>query len=67
MFPASTGPVRWDRICRMTPGIGQGDVWVCLSIAIRKITIEVQPILATDRKAVDEAAIEGLQRQGAFE
>jgi hypothetical protein len=51
----------------MTPGIGQGDVWVCLSIAIRKITIEVQPILATDRKAVDEAAIEGLQRQGAFE
>jgi hypothetical protein len=34
---------------------------------IHKITIEVQPILAADRAAVDLAAIEGLQRQAAFE
>ena len=34
---------------------------------IHKITIEVQPILAADRAAVDMAAIEGLQRQAAFE
>jgi hypothetical protein len=34
---------------------------------IRKITIEVQPVLAADRKFVDEAAVEGVQRQAAFE
>jgi hypothetical protein len=34
---------------------------------IRKITITAQPILAADLSAVDLAAIEGLQRQGAFE
>jgi len=34
---------------------------------IRKIAIEVQPILAADRNAVDEAAIEGLERQAEFE
>jgi arylsulfatase len=34
---------------------------------IRKITIEVQPILAADRNAVDEAAIKGLERQAEFE
>jgi hypothetical protein len=34
---------------------------------IRKIAIEVQPILAADRDTVDEAAIEGLERQAEFE
>jgi hypothetical protein len=34
---------------------------------IRKITIEVQPVLAADRSAVDEAAIQGLERQAEFE
>ena len=34
---------------------------------IRKIAIEVQPILAADRNAVDEAAIEGLERRAEFE
>ena len=34
---------------------------------IRKITIDVQPVLAADRSAVDLAAIEGLQRQAAFD
>jgi arylsulfatase len=34
---------------------------------IHKVTIEVQPILAADRSAVDTAATEGLQRQAAFE
>ena len=33
---------------------------------IRRIAIEVQPILAADRNAVDEAAIEGLERQAEF-
>ncbi len=35
--------------------------------AIRKITIDVQPIVAADRSAVDLSDIEGLQRQAAFE
>jgi arylsulfatase len=34
---------------------------------ILKITIDVQPILAADRSAVDAAAVEGLQRQAEFE
>ena len=34
---------------------------------IRKVTIEVQPILAADRSAVDLTDIEGLQRRAAFE
>jgi arylsulfatase len=34
---------------------------------IRKITIDVQPILAADRGAVDMIAVEGLERQGEFE
>lgn len=34
---------------------------------ILKITIDVQPLLAADRPAVDAVAIEGLQRQAAFE
>ncbi len=35
--------------------------------AIRKITIEVQPILAADRSAVDLRDIEGLERRAEFE
>jgi hypothetical protein len=34
---------------------------------IRKVAIEVQPILAADRNAVDEAAIEGLEPRAEFE
>ncbi|HZZ61572.1 MAG TPA: arylsulfatase [Roseiarcus sp.] len=34
---------------------------------IRKITIEVQPILAADRSAVDLTDIEGLERRAEFE
>ena len=50
-----------------TPVTEDYQVPATFSGTIHKITIEVQPILAADRKAVDEAAIEGLQRQAAFE
>jgi arylsulfatase len=50
-----------------TPVTEEYQVPATFSGTIRKITIDVQPILAADRKAVDTAAIEGLQRQAAFE
>jgi hypothetical protein len=50
-----------------TPVTEDYQVPATFSGTIHKITIEVQPILAADWKAVDEAAIEGLQRQAAFE
>jgi hypothetical protein len=50
-----------------TPVTEDYQVPATFSGTIHKITIEVRPILAADRKAVDEAAIEGLQRQAAFE
>ncbi len=50
-----------------TPVTEAYQVPATFSGTIRKITIDVQPIQAADRKAANEAAIEGLQRQAEFE
>ncbi len=52
---------------RATPVSEDYQVPATFTGTIRKITIEVKPVLAADRPAVDAVAIEGLQRQAAFE
>ncbi len=50
-----------------TPVTEEYQVPATFTGAIRKITIELQPILPVDRPAVNAVAIDGLQRQAAFE
>ena len=65
MFSADEGADVGEDLA--TPVSEEYRVPATFSGTIHRVTIEVQPIAAADRSAVDQAAIEGLQKRAEFD